>query len=401
MTLNNNFDFGPYMDGWNGIKLVENENVKKDVNEKVYCKEKYAQSALKKYDESFGKFGYSDETSKDLEPGSIVYLKNLTLVGKDEVIGTTTVGSDVIINLAKENKFFESFGMTKSEFKNDVFSSNSNKQDFLDKKYPVMIDEYNHASLSDGLLYKTKQEFLEQISLGENATKAYSAHIDSLNKGGYIVTIQGIKAFLPGSLAAVNKISDFSTLLDKDVIVMIECYDNKNGFIVSVKRYYTHIMPQLMDKLRNDFDTTPEKIYEGTVTGTKYFGIFIEFGNFFNGLLYKKYASEKLLADLSENKIITGNKISVYIHDFIQDKNGNERIVLSDVPAEEREKLIKVRDAEKEKKEREYMEEHEKIVQMHETEKKEYAEQHMKKFQKEANVKFSGKTISSFEELKS
>lgn len=394
IDCNGDFDFSPYSEGWNGIGLKENLAVHKNLNsEKIYSHNPDAAAELEKYDHDSGKYGFSDMGAKDLMEGEVVYLKDISLIGGDELLASTTVGTDIIINLGKESGFFASFGMKKADFKNDIFGTKNGKKNFLDKKFPAMINKCGYGSLSDGLLYKTKQEFMEQINLGDKADKAYTAHIESLNRGGYIVTLQGITAFLPGSLASMNKITNFSELLDTDIIVMIEGYDARNGFIVSGKKYYTHIMPKLISDFKESFDKDPDKQYTGTITGTKYFGVFIEFGKYFNGLLYKKYASEELLSKLTAGELNTGDSITFYIHDIIKDKNGNDRIVLSDIEPKEREKIIKIRDAQHEQKEREYIEKRNEMrVQLN--------KKNVKTIQKDENLRFSGKSISSFDELK-
>ena len=49
----------------------------------------------------------------------------------------------------------------------------------------------------------------------------YSAKILSTNNGGYTVDIQGVKCFLPGSLASSGPITDFDALVGKTIDVCV------------------------------------------------------------------------------------------------------------------------------------------------------------------------------------
>ena len=77
---------------------------------------------------------------------------------------------------------------------------------------------------------KTEAEFIEQI---KDSKFAYYGHIDSVNGGGYIVDVNGIKCFMPGSQAQANRILDYNVLVGKTIPVMI---DNKlDNEIVNIK----------------------------------------------------------------------------------------------------------------------------------------------------------------------
>jgi ribosomal protein S1 len=78
-------------------------------------------------------------------------------------------------------------------------------------------------------------DMLSQIS---NPKEAYIAKIYSRNEGGFFCKINGIECYMPGSLAAANKINNFDEMLGNEVIVMIEDFVKQtNIFIVSHKKY--------------------------------------------------------------------------------------------------------------------------------------------------------------------
>jgi len=95
-----------------------------------------------------------------------------------------------------------------------------------------------------------------------------------------MVNLSGIKCFLPGSLAAANRILDFSAYVGKQIMVMVETYDEKRDiFVVSFKKYLRHVIE---DKVQ-DLTFTDE--YTGTVTGTSHAGVFVEWNEFYTGLI--------------------------------------------------------------------------------------------------------------------
>ena len=70
------------------------------------------------------------------------------------------------------------------------------------------------------------------------------AKLVSSNNGGFVVEIAGmVKAFMPGSMAAANKINNYESLVGTEMEVMVESYDPKFGFIVSRKKYLRTIVP--------------------------------------------------------------------------------------------------------------------------------------------------------------
>lgn len=373
-----------YADGWNGSGLKQNKNIKVQGNDKVYCHDISLESAQELYDRYTGSYARYDfdEVPKDIQEGSFSRIRDLKLLGGDELLVCTASGNAVVINLSKENRFFAAFGREKADFKENVFGNPEQKAAFLKGRYYVEIDNEKHGNLYNGIIYKTKKEFMHQIELGNKADKAYMAHIDNLNRGGYIVTVQGIRAFLPGSQAATNKITNFEELLDKDLAVMIEGFDPKNGFVVSRKKYLAFMKPALMEKLKGTLEAEPDKKFTGKITGFRHFGIFVEFSQYYTGLIYKNYASEELYQKLMDENIDIDSEIDIYINDIQTDDYGNERIVLTDIPPENRQKIISAREEK-----------------LRAEDIKNNIEE-ARKIRSSQNFSFSGKSVDSFDKLR-
>ena len=173
-------------------------------------------------------------------------------------------------------------------------------------------------SLWQGYLMSIRAEFMYQI---DNPSKAYNCKIKEANKGGFFVEVQGIDAFMPGSLAAANKINDFQSYVGKEIIVMVEDYlKDMNSFIVSHKKYIAYILPQKLKEI-----DLMEK-FKGTVTGASKYGVFIEFGEFFTGLLHISKMTEETKELFKSRYFQPGIPIEFYVGEVTKDN----RIILTE-----------------------------------------------------------------------
>ncbi len=136
---------------------------------------------------------------------------------------------------------------------------------------------------------------------------------------------------MPGSLAAPNKILNFQSYIGKEVIVMIEDFlKEMNSFIVSHKKYLAHIMPVKIAEL--DLN----KKYEGTITGCSKFGIFIEFEEFFTGLLHISKMNSETKEKFNSRLFKPNDTIDFYISEITKDN----RIILTKESPEEKLKKV-------------------------------------------------------------
>lgn len=226
--------------------------------------------------------------------------------------------------IKKEKRFFELNGIDfkdcddlviwlKTEDANGWFGSN-------DLNLMVSVDGYRNIPSLLGAHYENKrEELLRQV---KNSDKIYNAKIIGKNNGGFIVDILGVPAFLPGSLAAANKIIDFDDYsLNKEIPVMVEDYINEGDtFIVSNKKYISHIIDDKKGEL------VAGDCIEGKVTGTALFGIFIEFADILTGLLHVTEMCPETYGKFKRGFFKAGSDITVYIKE-IDKKN---KIIFTD-----------------------------------------------------------------------
>jgi len=170
------------------------------------------------------------------------------------------------------------------------------------------------ASISDAIKEVKFNEILGAIG---NKSVGFSGKITELINGGYWVDMAGIKCFMPGSLAGLNKLWDFESIVGKTLIVMPVSYSNeKNTIIVSHREYLNTLIPNAVEELNENIKDK----YDGRVTGTTKFGIFAEFNECLTGLIPSTELDDKTLKRFSKNEIKPGDIISFWTKDIISDK---------------------------------------------------------------------------------
>jgi ribosomal protein S1 len=141
-----------------------------------------------------------------------------------------------------------------------------------------------------------------------------------------MVDLSGIECFLPGSLAAANRIMNFADYVGKELTVMIEIYDQKRDiFVVSFKKYLKKIIDSEVKNL------SFSQRYEGKVTGVSGNNIFVEWEEIYTGIISIDENNRTKLETLQ-----TGDSVEFYVVDI---KNA-QRIGLSILEPNEKLKNI-------------------------------------------------------------
>ena len=276
-------------------KRAVNPKIKSPEGARVYSHESYAQELSNLY------FNYEsdfmDSIGKDLKDGE-VYNCVITNMSETEALAQTAAGQTIYIDLRKELR-----DSAKLNIETIVFNIGSEFKAAVRK-----IGGSYTGSVVDYYAQSIRMEFFEQI---KKASHAYRAKVESINKGGYIASISGIKCFLPGSLAAANRITDFESYIGKEIPVMIEGYvEGKDIFIISYKKY----LNKIMDSKIQELDLT--KKYKGSVTGTSQFGVFVEWEEVYTGLIHKtEFENDSTISSFSP-----GDEIEFYVKE-IKDNN--------------------------------------------------------------------------------
>lgn len=141
--------------------------------------------------------------------------------------------------------------------------------------------------------------------------------IKNLNPAGYDVDIlhDGVTlpGFMPNTLAGINKLYDPNSIVGKEVEAMIESYSDQEGtYIVSRRKYLKTLIPQAIEELKTG------TVYNGHVTGTTPFGVFVEFNECLTGMVHKANIQDDWRERISD--IRPGMEIDFYVKEIIKDK---------------------------------------------------------------------------------
>ncbi len=278
--------------------LTVNNKIKTPSHIRVYSHEEYAPSLYSLY---LGTNPEHLEFSKDLQDGG-TYRCRISSINGDSALAYTSSGQTIFIDLKKEKKDAERLNLQEVDFS-------------ISTQVEAVVREIGgtyYGSVIEGYVRILKVEFFDQI---KEASVAYPAKIESINKGGYLVDISGVKCFLPGSLAAANKITNFESYLGKTLYVMIDGYvEAKDIFVVSYKKYLNKIMDQKIKEL----DLT--KKYKGSVTGSSPFGLFVEWEDVYTGLIHKTEF---------ENEIVQGFRPGDDIEFYVKEVKDDNKLTLT------------------------------------------------------------------------
>jgi len=245
---------------------------------------------------------------KDMTTGQMCKATVVSVEDGKVLVETDTMQS-IYLDLLRESKFLEKQGIDAAGLLSPGHQ--------LD----VMVDSTaggNYAgSLESAFRNKIKADLHQAMA---EQKSAYKVRIKAINQGGFIVDLAGLECFMPGSLAAANRVTDFESMLGKEIYVMVENYlEGSDMFVVSNKKYIQWIMPHRVKDL--EFSTQ----YTGTVTGVMKYGAFIEWDEIFTGLLHESEVSD---CDLKSLK--AGDPVTFWVREVRENKDTKEiRIILS------------------------------------------------------------------------
>ena len=270
---------------------------------KIYSQEPYVLEAFEMYSKSFG----DDFKMKPIENGLI------------KATISEVTGNSAIVQL---NQKFSTVIDLKRE-KNEYLKYIAEGLSIDLKVHAGKKDDYSvsFGGAVNDLKYK---EVLE--SIGQRV--AYQGFIKELVAGGYSVIIDGIEVFMPGSLASMNKLSDFNVMVGKTVYVCpINYSDVFKKIVVSHREYLKCLKPEELSKVKYDVK------YKGKVTGCANFGIFAEFNTtnlnnplVLTGLIPLSEMDETTTDKFTKKQFKDGDEIEFYAK-FISDKDGNKIIL--------------------------------------------------------------------------
>jgi ribosomal protein S1 len=204
------------------------------------------------------------------------------------------------------------------------YLKNVNPGDFVDVLVVNVDNDNFYITGSIAELYESRaHQNLKSLEEGASVT----AHIKSTNPAGYDVEILHggvtLPAFMPNTIAGINKLYDPNSIVGQTFEVMIESYSEQEGtYIVSRRKYLQSLIPEAVKSLEYGI------AYDGHVTGTTPFGVFVEFNDCLTGMIHKANINPDWADRISEIK--PGFEITFYIKEIIKDK-AHPKLILTQV----------------------------------------------------------------------
>lgn len=252
--------------------------------------------------------GYTDKEKTDLAK---LYDKTLNQVNEKEVVTGTVVGitdRDVILNIG---------------FKSDGLVPLSEFRDMDDlkvgKEVEVYVEDQEDAQ-GQLILSRRKAKIVKAWDLIQRALdqdEIIEGFVKRRTKGGLIVDIHSIEAFLPGSQIDVKPIRDFDVFVGKKMEVKVVKINYTNDNVVVSHKV---LIEKDIEKQKAEILNNLEKgqVLEGVIKNMTNFGVFIDLGGV-DGLLH--------ITDISwgrinhpEEVLNLDQKVNVVVLDFDDDK---------------------------------------------------------------------------------
>ena len=174
---------------------------------------------------------------------------------------------------------------------------------------------YVKGSVEAGVRAAALKELIASIEAGDTA---YAGKVLSMIPGGgYIVEINGIECFMPGSLAGINKLVDFESIIGEDMYVVPTSYSEDRGtVVVSHRKYLQAMIPHKLEEISED--TTTMRV--GNVTGSAKYGVFVEFEGCLTGMIHVNDLNQVTLKRHLERDIQPGEEIEFKVKEVISQR---------------------------------------------------------------------------------
>ena len=218
----------------------------------------------------------------------------------DETINTDEIGkeySNTLIDIS-EHQLINGrvVGMNERDVLIDIgFKSEGiiDRSEFTDESLPSIGDqvevylEYLEDSSGNTILSKEKADFMLRW---QNLREAYdneeiiTGKIIRRIKGGMIVDLGVVQAFLPGSQLDVRPITDFDLYLDKEIdLRIVKLNESRKNIVVSHKLIIEESLLEQREALFKEIEIG--SIMDGRVKNITDFGVFVDLGGI-DGLLH-------------------------------------------------------------------------------------------------------------------
>ncbi|PIQ43036.1 MAG: 30S ribosomal protein S1 [Gammaproteobacteria bacterium CG11_big_fil_rev_8_21_14_0_20_46_22] len=238
---------------------------------------------------------YKHMRSGDIVAGTVVGME------KDFVIVNVGLKSDGAIPVA--------------QFEDHQGQTDVNVGDVVDVYVETIEDGFGETRLS----YEKAKRAASWIELEKSMEDRQTVigHITGKVKGGFIVDVKGVRAFLPGSLVDVRPMRDTSYLEGKEIDFKVIKMDKKRSNVVVSRRAVVE-EEQSGDRKALLENLQDGQVVKGIVKNLTDYGVFVDLGGV-DGLLHITDMSWKRIKHPSE-MVKMGDEIDVKVLHFDRDK---------------------------------------------------------------------------------
>lgn len=276
-----------------------NPHVKAPRGVKVYSREPYAQEML----DLMEGYSLSSNTLYDVRLGQSYPGK---VYGVDKHWASIDIGyrESIYVDLSRESQ--EVIELLEVGTEVDV-------QLVADKS--MNVKKYFIGSVTAGLKTKVVREIVESIDEGNTAY--IGKVLKMIPGGGYIVQVQGVDCFMPGSLAGVNKLHDFESIIGEEMYVVPVSYSEEKGtVVVSHRAYLRALIPNKIKEIQEDISVERT----GHVTGSAKYGVFVEFEGCLTGMIHVNDLDKETAKAHRERSLEPGTEVNFYVKEVINER---------------------------------------------------------------------------------
>ncbi|WP_294948770.1 30S ribosomal protein S1 [Sulfurivirga sp.] len=240
---------------------------------------------------------------------------------QDEKFKTGTLVIGTVVDIDKEYVWVDAgmkseSAIPRKEFEDENGELTVNVGDAVEVYVDALEDGFGETRLSREKAKRAKTWDRLEAAMENNET--VTGRVTGKVKGGLTVDIDGVRAFLPGSLVDIRPVRDFSFLEGKEVELKIVKLDRKrNNVVVSrravIEEEYSADREELLKQLKEG------AVLKGIVKNLTDYGAFIDLGGI-DGLLHITDMAWRRVNHPSE-LLNVGDEVEVMVLKYDQERN--------------------------------------------------------------------------------
>ena len=156
----------------------------------------------------------------------------------------------------------------------------------------------------------------DEIEASRDSKATVSGVVTEENKGGIVVSVKGVRVFVPASQTGLPKSAPMSELVKKTVKLRItEVNQSRRRVVGSIRAVQAEERREKSDRLWDDIENGKE--YNGVVKSMTSYGVFVDIGGV-DGMIHISELSWTRIKQPSEVMSV-GDEVSVYVLSFDKD----------------------------------------------------------------------------------